>query len=542
MTARSDAAELQGLIDARALAAVRAHGTAYDWRVVSEVLSPRSEGRGGTATVVDARGNTSYGVRWFERRPTVGDTVLVEIPPPGGTRRIVAIDREITDAPPNLPIYSAADFGARGDGSTDDTSALNEALATIGAAGGGVLMGVAGGTHVVNSGLVLNRSMVRFDLNGGTLLRTGASTDAVIWIRTEDLALDKIVRSGVSNGTIDGGGVALYGVRVTTANFSPIEQLTIQGCTTWQLYMDCWDTRPAGGNARDNQHNALRDLKLVCTGSQGGMRLHGNSDAAIVAGDGANTSLNRIDNIWVSLVDGDAFSFGNTDGNAVTHLRTSSATGRGLVLNGSTLAAGGHARDNVFTSVQVANAGTYALAGTTPSADNVIFGNNLGNGGTDPDIAAGASLPYINQDGTGNIAPVTGIWTPTVSFGTPGDLNVVYSAQEGNYVKIGRLVQCWGSLVTSTFTHTTAAGNFLLKGLPFTAATTTGEAGGGEIMVRYTSATLTHLKLIVVSNSLNCTVLGVGTGVTPATLTVTQVPSGTQLATTRFSFSYLAAS
>jgi hypothetical protein len=61
-----------------------------------------------------------------------------------------------------------------------------------------------------------------------------------------------------------------------------------------------------------------------------------------------------------------------------------------------------------------------------------------------------------------------GTWTPTISYTTPGNLVVAYSAQVGEYVKIGNFVHATFQVVTSTFTHTTASGSFFIAGLPFT--------------------------------------------------------------------------
>lgn len=63
-------------------------------------------------------------------------------------------------------------------------------------------------------------------------------------------------------------------------------------------------------------------------------------------------------------------------------------------------------------------------------------------------------------------------WTPVLTFATLGDLTVVYTAQSGVYQKIGKWVQASFIVQTSTFTHTTAAGELRITGLPFTSATT----------------------------------------------------------------------
>ena len=72
-------------------------------------------------------------------------------------------------------------------------------------------------------------------------------------------------------------------------------------------------------------------------------------------------------------------------------------------------------------------------------------------------------------------------WVPTLTFATPGDLSVVYSLRIGNYQKIGRWVHCIAELATSTWTHTTASGNFQVTGLPFAARTETSGVHVGSL-------------------------------------------------------------
>jgi len=73
---------------------------------------------------------------------------------------------------------------------------------------------------------------------------------------------------------------------------------------------------------------------------------------------------------------------------------------------------------------------------------------------------------------TGSLSDYTeGTWVPTITFDTPGDLSVVYTTQFGIYRKIGTLIHVAFNIATSTFTHTTAAGNLHIS-LPFQPATT----------------------------------------------------------------------
>ena len=78
-----------------------------------------------------------------------------------------------------------------------------------------------------------------------------------------------------------------------------------------------------------------------------------------------------------------------------------------------------------------------------------------------------------------------GTWTTGLTFDTAGDVSVVYSGQTGQYTKVGRLVHVTFTIITTTFTHTTAAGNLRITGLPFTVS---GFAYNGSI--EFTGLTL----------------------------------------------------
>lgn len=72
-------------------------------------------------------------------------------------------------------------------------------------------------------------------------------------------------------------------------------------------------------------------------------------------------------------------------------------------------------------------------------------------------------------------------WTPVVTFATPGDLNVVYSTQVGTYTRIGKLVVATYSIITSTFTHSTASGALRITGLPVAGRTLAGISQTGTV-------------------------------------------------------------
>lgn len=65
-----------------------------------------------------------------------------------------------------------------------------------------------------------------------------------------------------------------------------------------------------------------------------------------------------------------------------------------------------------------------------------------------------------------NYIPPTIVWTPVLSFTTPGDLSVTYSLRSAHYVRIGNFISANFVIVTSAFTYSTAAGDMVIDGLP----------------------------------------------------------------------------
>lgn len=85
-------------------------------------------------------------------------------------------------------------------------------------------------------------------------------------------------------------------------------------------------------------------------------------------------------------------------------------------------------------------------------------------------------------------------FTPTITCAVPGDLNVVYSSRIGNISRVGRLVTITIALITSTFTHSTASGQFTISGIPAGFASAAGAViGAVGAFGGFTSAGFTQL-------------------------------------------------
>lgn len=120
-----------------------------------------------------------------------------------------------------------------------------------------------------------------------------------------------------------------------------------------------------------------------------------------------------------------------------------------------------------------------------------------------------------------------GTWTPVLTFSTPGDVSVTYSTQQGAYTKIGRMVTVQFNVITSAFTHTTAAGSVLITGLPFTSLNVTnGNFFGAVNWQGITNATFTDMTSNIGANSTNIGINGSGSGVAQSAIVVTDMPTG----------------
>lgn len=122
--------------------------------------------------------------------------------------------------------------------------------------------------------------------------------------------------------------------------------------------------------------------------------------------------------------------------------------------------------------------GNCALNGGWSNCVNSTVGGTGDNGGNyfADNFAEGVAALGFNlvASSTPGGTPDVVSWTPVLTYATPGDLNVVYSAQVGRALRIGRQVWLFFRIITSTFTHTTSAGALQITGVPYTSANITG--------------------------------------------------------------------
>lgn len=196
--------------DTRVDLVVKASQLRYKWAVVSEVFDTlRCTVRMGSAT-----GPVSRNVMWGGLRPIAGDVVLVELPPPGGTRRIVHIARDVLDVllqtlyegtvkiegvynltPPTVADGEAVDLQMDAEGNVKATlaTALDASLDSVTAVGdiahdsadsgkplkiGGYAVG-SGGPTAVAAGDRANAWLTLKGQQVAAIVSTNAVTDAI---------------------------------------------------------------------------------------------------------------------------------------------------------------------------------------------------------------------------------------------------------------------------------------------------------------------------------------------------------------------------
>lgn len=120
-----------------------------------------------------------------------------------------------------------------------------------------------------------------------------------------------------------------------------------------------------------------------------------------------------------------------------------------------------------------------------------------------------------------------GSWTMGLTFATPGDLNVVYSAQTGRYTKAGRAFLYDGTVTTTTFTYTTATGTLRVTGLPIASGGGTPAVALGRWTGVVSAVTTPQIVGLVSSPNIQFEVMNVAAGTT-ATLTQANAASGVQ--------------
>lgn len=117
-------------------------------------------------------------------------------------------------------------------------------------------------------------------------------------------------------------------------------------------------------------------------------------------------------------------------------------------------------------------------------------------------------------------------WQPTLSFATNGDLAVTYTTRLGTGWRCGSIVGLEFFVVTSGFTHTTAAGNLQLTGAPYAATNSNTRAIGALQYGGITKATTPSVVCKLSGANAIVIFAGSGSGVASANISAADTPTG----------------
>ncbi|HEV2412550.1 MAG TPA: glycosyl hydrolase family 28-related protein [Candidatus Saccharimonadales bacterium] len=160
-------------------------------------------------------------------------------------------------------VFNVMGFGATGNGVSDDSTAINNAIAAAQAAGGGVVFFPAG-TYATGSSITITGDSILLRGSGWDTViepKSGANFDVIAtaipstagtsgyvrnYIGIEQLSINCTNMSGTTAG--QGNGIHWYGVR-----YSYIRDVFIQGCPNWAILLDGDNTGPGNNFGYDNQ-------------------------------------------------------------------------------------------------------------------------------------------------------------------------------------------------------------------------------------------------------------------------------------------------
>lgn len=306
--------------------------------------------------------------------------------------------------------FHVKDYGATGDGTTNDATAINAAIAAAAAVGGGrVIFGPD--TYAHSATLAITTSNVILVGQGGehshdvgsstpaTKLKwTGANGGVQVSISATSGAGNQRLHGSAMRGImLDGNsGLAGYGLQIRSLRFAHFSDIFALEHTVASYDIS---TVSELGESEDTQDCVFE--RLASRHSSGSSP---NGDGFLLDGalDAGNTSLNTFHTCSARVVDGVAYHLKNADFNLFMRCRAQvTGTGDGIVFEGSDVEED-QARNNEFYNFSGGSSTPIVAKGSPtydfPSKENRVLVIDQGNNTEIPTIETGATLFYSFGD------------------------------------------------------------------------------------------------------------------------------------------------
>jgi hypothetical protein len=410
------------------------------------------------------------------------------------------------------------DFGAVGNGIADDTAAILSCIANA-TAGSDVIFN---GVFLITSRITVNRPL-RFiftgkrgvqsgDLPSSYLLKASTLNDTALLITQNAFVGDGVsviaqAGNGGDNIVINAHGVVLLDSTSILAGQDNIRigDATGINCNTWSLVRPrCISGVRHGINIHDAFSNSAPNVNSGTLISPE-CRLNG--------GDGVVYGSARLNTQIAGTIENNTGAGLHLTANAKYNVAFGgdfeANTGKDLVID-----SGGVSNTVINETLAAVNCTISEVVNKIDIFDFTSLTNGLK---FQPTQVASADVNTLDdyEEGT---------WTPTITFGTVGDLSVSYSSQVGKYTKIGNLVTAHFEIITSAFTFTTSSGQFQIKGWPVNIAASVFHVGS-LLMSGWTLASVSSLALEVASTTA-VVVVASRSATTTKVLGTPEVPTG----------------
>jgi len=228
------------------------------------------------------------------------------------------------------PIMNAAEAGLDFTGATNSDAAMVTVISTCVTNGGLILIcpgGICRFQDVVDCRNVNGLFIVGSGIGATTFQRTAGSMDPgpVFWWGSNSSATAQVTSGGMSACTIDGNGIADYGLRTTSIYSMDFLDLSIVNAIEWGWWIDCLASATYG--SANSQRNRICNINFDQSGGGGTLSYTGSMLFDIqaagcfkldgAASEGYDPSLNYIDGLRFDIRNGDGLYLGNCDTNGI---------------------------------------------------------------------------------------------------------------------------------------------------------------------------------------------------------------------------------